>query len=82
MKIKRYNLGFGWFGPLEQSDDGKLMRADEVGHIIHQKDQEIGYWEDAYMEEYIHKTKLRTWLQIAATTAIIEAVLLVFVVWG
>lgn len=30
MKLKRYNLGFGFFGPLEQHANGKLMKAEEA----------------------------------------------------
>lgn len=96
MKPKRYNIGFGWFGPLEQADDGKLMLADEVDKIIDQKGQEISHWEAAYDEaidecinadenyffELKRSNRLENWLQIAATTAVIEAVLLVFAVWG
>jgi hypothetical protein len=28
--IKKYNFGFGWFGPLEQCDNGLYCKADEV----------------------------------------------------
>lgn len=30
MEIKRYNQGFGGFGPLEQCKDGKLVKAEDV----------------------------------------------------
>ena len=33
MKINRYNLGFKWFGPLEQCDDGDLVLAKDVERL-------------------------------------------------
>lgn len=29
-QIERYNLGFGGWGPLEQSDEGRIMMAEDV----------------------------------------------------
>lgn len=39
MNLQRYNLGFKYFGPLEQSSSGKLMKAAEVDQYI-----KIQYW--------------------------------------
>lgn len=30
MQLKRYNLGFGFFGPLEQHANGKLIKAEDA----------------------------------------------------
>ena len=110
MKPKRYNLGFGWFGPLEQSDDGKLMLADEAIQEIEERKrhfnetvmlylQQKDLYGDLFLEytalnklygeqksrlldEIDRTTKLSAAIWILLATAVIEAVLLVFVVWG
>ena len=32
--IKRYNFGFGFFGPLEQAKEGKFCKAEDVLEIL------------------------------------------------
>ena len=32
--IKRYNFGFGFFGPLEQAEEGKFCKAEDVLEIL------------------------------------------------
>lgn len=43
--LKRYNLGFKWFGPLEQCSDGKLIYfadgARMLRNIIYAKNNKI-----------------------------------------
>jgi hypothetical protein len=32
--IERYNFGFGFFGPLEQAEEGKFCKAEDVLEIL------------------------------------------------
>ena len=39
--IKRYNFGFGFFGPLEQAEEGKFCKAEDVLDLLREKDRLI-----------------------------------------
>jgi heme/copper-type cytochrome/quinol oxidase subunit 3 len=57
-KLHRYNLGFKWFGPLEQCQDGFLMKASEVDQAW-----QIAKWEYehriSYLQNQLNETTLR-----------------------
>lgn len=45
--IKRYNFGFKFFGPLEQAEEGKFCKAEDVLDILTKKDRIIGSLTDS-----------------------------------
>jgi hypothetical protein len=53
--MKRYNLGFKWFGPLEQCKDGTLVKYEDHIHLLFQfvnkKNKKIKELEDLLEQE-------------------------------
>jgi hypothetical protein len=53
MSIKRYNQGFGGFGPLEQCDDGKLVKYAHVKHLFNKLTVHAEYAE-YWLKKYVN----------------------------
>lgn len=64
MNIKRYNQGFGNFGPMEQCNDGKWVKADDVLPKLTSLDKEfselISDLNEATWDRDYYKNKLST----------------------
>lgn len=52
--IPKYSFGFKWFGPLEQCDDGEIMKRSEVYEEINRLITERDY----YYERDQHKQRV------------------------
>ena len=54
--MKRYNQGFGGFGPMEQSDDGKWVKYEDYDKEIDAYTEDLSKFYEESSEELI-----RTW---------------------
>lgn len=76
--MKRYNQGFGKFGPMEQCEDGEWVRFEDADAEL-EIQEEVCY--ERFVNEYLAELRATDYMIIAymfGAIALIEFILLVF----
>lgn len=76
--MKRYNQGFGKFGPMEQCEDGEWVRFEDADAEL-EIQEEVCY--ERFINEYSAELRATDYMIIAymfGAIAVIEFILLVF----
>lgn len=76
--MKRYNQGFGKFGPMEQCEDGEWVRFEDADAEL-EIQEEVCY--ERFLNEYLAELRATDYMIIAymfGAIAVIEFILLVF----
>ena len=77
-EMKRYNQGFGKFGPMEQCEDGEWVRFEDADAEL-EIQEEVCY--ERFLNEYLAELRATDYMIIAymfGAIAVIEFILLVF----